>query len=74
MSKNEGNADRFIRVVLGVALMWIGFGGIVTGTAGTVLGVVGLLPLFTGLVGWCPLYSIVGLSTKKGERSAAASR
>ena len=52
--KNEGTVDRALRVVAGVALLVIGF-AVVGGTAGTIMGIVGLVPLLTGLVGWCPL-------------------
>jgi hypothetical protein len=60
--KNEGTVDRAIRVVLGVALLIIGFAAI-GGTAGTIVGIVGLVPLLTGLAGWCPLYSLFGIKT-----------
>jgi hypothetical protein len=49
-------------VVLGVALLIIGFAAI-GGTAGTIVGIVGLVPLLTGLAGWCPLYSLFGIRT-----------
>lgn len=60
--KNEGTVDRAIRVVLGIALLIIGFAAI-GGTAGTIVGLVGLVPLLTGLAGWCPLYSVLGIKT-----------
>ena len=60
--RNEGTVDRAIRVVIGLALLIIGF-AVVGGTAGTIMGIVGLVPLLTGLIGWCPLYSLFGLST-----------
>ena len=59
---NEAGWDRIARVVLGVALLAIGF-GVVGGTAGTVLGAVGLIPLVTGLVGYCPIYSVLHMRT-----------
>ncbi len=59
---NEAGWDRILRVVLGVALIIVGF-AVVDGTLGTVLGVVGFIPLVTGLVGWCPLYSIFRVRT-----------
>lgn len=60
---NEGRWDRGVRIVLGLTLMALGFGGVVGGTAGLVLGFVGLVPLATGLIGWCPLYTVLGLDT-----------
>lgn len=67
---NEAGWDRIVRVVLGVALMIIGF-GVVGGTGGTVLGIVAIVPLLTGIVGWCPLYTVLGIRTN-GRRDHAA--
>ncbi|NHZ70121.1 MAG: DUF2892 domain-containing protein [Proteobacteria bacterium] len=63
MKGNEASWDRIARVVLGVALI---IGGIaaVGGTGGYVMAVVGLIPLVTGLVGWCPIYAILRTGTK----------
>jgi hypothetical protein len=58
MQRNEGNVDRAVRVVLGLALLSLVFVG-----PQTLFGLVGLVPLVTGLVGYCPLYQLVGLST-----------
>ncbi|MBI4932397.1 MAG: DUF2892 domain-containing protein [Actinobacteria bacterium] len=72
---NEGTADRIVRIVAGVALLVLGWGEIVTGTLGTIFKFLGFVPLLTGLVGWCPLYRLLGLSTRgKGAKSAAAAR
>lgn len=58
MMKNEGGLDRILRVVLGLVLLSLVFLG-----PQTPWGWVGLVPLITGLVGFCPLYKIVGLNT-----------
>ncbi len=60
MKKNEGNLDRGIRVVVGGALIALA----ATGTIG-VWGYVGVVPLATGLIGWCGLYSVLGINTCK---------
>lgn len=62
---NESVADRAIRVAAGLLLLVLGWGGIVTGTAGTVLKFLGFVPLLTGLIGWCPLYSLFKIRTNK---------
>jgi hypothetical protein len=62
---NESDWDRILRVVLGVVLLALGWGGVVTGTWGWVLRIVGFIPLLTGLVGWCGLYALFGFSTRK---------
>lgn len=56
--KNEHVVDRGIRVVLGLALISLAFMGPVTPW-----GWVGLVPLLTGLVGSCPIYTLFGLSS-----------
>ena len=61
LKQNEGSIDRILRVIVGIALISMVFYGLKTNW-----GWVGLIPLITGLVGSCPLYSILGLSTKKG--------
>jgi len=60
---NEGNTDRVIRVIAGIALLALGWGGVVSGTLGTVFKVLGFVPLLTGLAGWCPVYRLLGIST-----------
>lgn len=62
---NEAGWDRILRVVLGIVLLYLGWGGVVTGGWGTALKVIGFIPLITGLVGWCPLYSIFRFRTKR---------
>jgi hypothetical protein len=65
---NEGTLDRAIRVVVGVALlMWFfidqgqGFWHWAK--------LIGILPLLTGIVGTCPLYAILGISTCPVKRA-----
>ena len=68
MKVNEAPWDRAIRIVLGTSLIVAGFGGFVGGTAGTIVGLVGFLPLVTGLLGFCPLYRMLGFATCRTER------
>jgi len=58
MTVNEGKLDRAIRIVLGLALIAMVFIG-----PQTPWGWIGAVPLLTGLVGYCPLYSIFGINT-----------
>jgi hypothetical protein len=62
---NEASWDRIARVVLGVALLGLGWTGAVSGTLGTIFKIVGFIPLITGLVGWCPLYAIFRFRTNE---------
>lgn len=58
MNRNEGTIDRVVRVVVGLALLALVFVG-----PKTWLGMIGLVPLVTGLVGYCPLYRVLGVKT-----------
>ncbi|MGE5602184.1 MAG: DUF2892 domain-containing protein [Nitrososphaerales archaeon] len=64
MKGNESNLDRIIRGILGVALLLVAFLAVPTGALQIVLAVIGVVLLVTGAVGFCPLYRILGLSTK----------
>ena len=71
MKGNEASWDRIARVVLGVALIIGGLVG-VKGTGGYIMAAVGLIPLVTGMVGWCPIYSIFKTGTKDDTTKIAA--
>jgi membrane protein implicated in regulation of membrane protease activity len=60
MLLNEGTVDRVVRVVIGLALLAMVFVG-----PHTWLGWLGVIPLVTGLVGFCPLYRLMGIRTTK---------
>jgi hypothetical protein len=65
MIKNESNTDRMIRVILGLALLALGWTGIVSGTVGMVFKYLGFIPLLTGIIGWCPLYALFKFRTNR---------
>ncbi len=56
--KNEGTVDRTVRIVLGLGLVSLAFIG-----PRTPWGYVGLVPLATGILGFCPLYRVLGVRT-----------
>ena len=56
--KNEGKVDRVLRVVIGLGLLSLVFVG-----PQTAWGWIGIVPLVTGLLGNCPLYSILGINS-----------
>jgi Protein of unknown function (DUF2892) len=63
MKQNMGSADRILRIILAAVFGLLYFNGIVTGTWGIVLLVLGGVFVLTSLVGSCPLYSIFGIKT-----------
>jgi hypothetical protein len=58
MDKNVGNIDKLLRIVAGVVLI----GLTLTGVIG-MWGWIGVVPLATGLMGWCPAYTLLGIKT-----------
>ena len=58
MNRNEGSMDRALRAIVGIALL-----------AATALGAIGpwgwigIVPLATAVIGWCPMYSVLGIDT-----------
>jgi len=64
MKINEGTIDRSLRVVVGLVLIGLA----ASGTVG-VWGWIGVVPLLTGLVGFCPAYAIFGMSTCPMKKS-----
>jgi len=68
MKLNMGNADRIIRLLAAAVFGYLYFSGTVTGTLGLVLVVLGGVFALTSIIGYCPLYSIVGINTCKTKR------
>ncbi|ABQ70076.1 MULTISPECIES: YgaP family membrane protein [Sphingomonadales] len=58
MSRNEGTIDRLLRVIVGLVLIALVFVG-----PRSAWGWIGVVPLLTGLVGMCPIYSLLGINT-----------
>ena len=58
MKTNAGTIDRALRVIVGLVLIAL----TLTGSIG-VWGWIGLVPIFTGAIGWCPAYTLLGMNT-----------
>jgi hypothetical protein len=58
MTKNIGGVERIVRVVVGIGILALAFVGPKSPWA-----YLGILPIVTGAVGWCPPYSLLGIST-----------
>lgn len=63
--KNMGMLDRAIRIVIAVVIAVLYFNGNLSGLTATVLGIFAIIFIITSFVGFCPLYSVIGLSTCK---------
>ncbi len=63
---NEGTLDRTLRIILGIALVSLVFTG-----PQSLWGLFGLVPLATGLIGFCPVYRLFGLDTCRVRAKAA---
>lgn len=62
MSLNVGTIDRVLRIIVGAALIALAL-GYLPGFAPNPLGWIGVVPLLTAIVGYCPAYSLLGIST-----------
>ncbi len=58
MNKNIGSLDKTIRLIIGILIIVVGF------VNESLLGAVGLIPILTASVSWCPLYSIIKIDTR----------
>ena len=58
MQKNEGNLDRAVRVAAGLLLVGLAATDIIGAW-----GYIGIVPILTGAIGMCPLYSMLGINT-----------
>lgn len=65
MTKNMGTADRVIRVMLAIAVILLYLAGTITGVAAVILGIIAAIFIITSLVGYCPLYVPLKISTRK---------
>jgi hypothetical protein len=67
MKINIGTTDRIIRIVLAIIIGILYLTDQITGIALTVIGIIALSLLLTSSVGYCPLYQILNISTRKDK-------
>lgn len=65
MKKNMGTIDKALRIILAIVIVVLIFLGELSGVAAVVLGIIAAVFLLTSLIGFCPLYVPLGLSTCK---------
>ena len=63
MMKNMGGTDRMIRIVFAILFSILYFTGVIPGTFGLILFILGIVFLLTSAVSSCPIYKVVGLNT-----------
>jgi hypothetical protein len=64
MKLNMGKADRIIRILLALAVGYLYYIKMITGTLSIVLMIIAFIFLITGIVGSCPLYTLFGIKTR----------
>jgi hypothetical protein len=67
MTKNMGTIDRVIRVILAVVVIFLYLSGSITGIAALILGIIAAIFIITSIVGFCPLYVPLKISTRKHD-------
>jgi hypothetical protein len=65
MKQNMGMVDRVVRLIVVLLIAALYFTGQISGTAAIILGIIALVFLLTSIVGFCPAYLPLGLSTKE---------
>lgn len=64
MFSNVGTVDRFLRILVGSVLLYLGAVVYAGSNVGLALDVVGVIALLTGIIGFCGLYKLLGISTR----------
>ena len=70
MKANVGGIDKVLRIVVGVALLGLGFAGVLPLWAG----LIGIVPLATALLNWCPAYTLLGMNTCSKDSCSTKSK
>jgi Na+(H+)/acetate symporter ActP len=65
MKNNMAGLDRIIRAIFALVVAVLYYFGQISGTAAIILGIIALIFIVTSIVGFCPLYRLLGISTKK---------
>lgn len=67
MKSNMSSADRIIRLIVALAVLVLYLTDIISGTLGWVLIIIAAIFTLTSMINFCPLYTVLGISTKKRE-------
>lgn len=69
MKLNMGSPDRIIRFVIAILIAILLFANVLKGALAIILGIIAIIFIITSIIGFCPLYVLLGLSTKKRGKS-----
>ncbi len=69
MKRNMGLIDRGIRILIALFFIFLIYKGQVRDILATILGIISAVFILTSLIGWCPLYTILGINTGKKKES-----
>lgn len=64
MIKNMGNLDRILRIVIAILIAVLYYTNVISGTTAIILLLVSVAFIITSFIGFCPLYSLIGIQTK----------
>ena len=67
MKLNMGKTDRIIRLIIAAVIVILYFTGQISGIAAIILGIIAVIFILTGAIGYCPLYAPFKISTRKKE-------
>jgi predicted RND superfamily exporter protein len=67
MKKNIGTTDKVIRIIVGIIIIILGL------VFKSWWGIIGVLPIITAAIGWCPLYVPLGITTCKADKKVESS-
>ena len=62
---NEARWDRALRIVVGLVMVYLGWFGSGEGLWAAALRIFGFIPLVTGVIGWDPVYALLGIKTSR---------
>ena len=65
MTKNMSKTDGIIRIIVALAIAVLWYAGIVSGVLLTILGIVAVIFIITGFINFCPLYTVLGIRTRR---------
>ena len=68
MVKNMGSTDKIIRILIAIVIAVLYYTNVISGTLAIVLGVVALVFALTSFISFCPLYTLLGISTCKVKK------